>query len=931
MTNSTEYSSAPTHGRTSAPNSSVNGQPISAEVDPALTLLRFLRDQLGLTGAKDGCSSGHCGACTVIIDGKAQRACLVKMRKADGAVVETIEGLARDGHLHPLQEALIANNAVQCGFCSPGIILSAKALLDHNAAPTAEEIRKTLTQNRNLCRCTGYVNIIKAIQDAANRMAEGRDDPPAAETVNATVLRRDGVALVTGSTRFADDYYPAGALCGKVRWADHPHAELIAVDTSEAEAVPGVVAVLTARDVPGRNAFGLVIADQPVLAGDVVRYIGDAIAVVFAESAEAAETARDRIRVEYRLLPGVFTPHAAAAAAAPCLHPDGNLLKEMRVRRGDIETAFAGCAAIVERDYTTPFVEHAFLEPESGLGIPDADGGITVKLASQAAWDSRRELAMILDLPVNKVRVVQLPIGGAFGGKTDVLLERFLALGALKTGRTVKITLTREESLRTHAKRHASWIHIKVGADADGRILALQDKVLLDAGAYASSSAAVMVAGCVTNTGPYFVPNLDLHAQAWYTNNVIGGAMRGFGAPKIAFAVECALDELAHVLGIDPLEFRLRNALDVGLPNVVDHVQEPGVVTIKETIRAAQEAFRQTVVPQPEGNKRIGVGVACMMKTVGVGKNVPESAGAIVEMDAHGDCKVLTGYCDMGQGANPLLLGLTAAELDLPPERVQVILPDTDLSPSAGPTGGSRQTFLMGNAVVAAARMLRSELSHRAADALGAEPDDIRIRGDQLVDSVTGQQLPLAALGERFATEYRYHAPATDALPLEVNSQYGTPEFKSRRTNWCYDFGTAISIVEVDVTTGAVRLLKHIAVYDVGKALNPEAIIGQIHGAVVMMMGYALSEEFVVKDGINLTDSLHKCKLPTADQTPEIIPVVLEIPHPDGPHGAKGFSEAPTVNVAPAIINAIYDAVGVRITSLPATREKVLAALRSSA
>ncbi len=905
----------------------VNDRQVSACVSPDLSLLRFLRDTLGLTGTKDGCSTGHCGACTVIVNGKAQRACLLKMGKLAGATVETIEHLDENGALHPLQEAFIANNAVQCGFCTPGMIMSAKVLLEKEPEPSEQEIKKTLTTNRNLCRCTGYVNIIKAIQDAAPYVAENRTIPPRPETSNATALRRDAVKLVTGKQQFGDDIQLEGMLYGKVRWTDHASAEILSVDTGAAEAMPGVAAVLTAKDVPGRNLFGLVTADQPVFVTDRVRYIGDPIAVVFAETLEIAAAARDAIRVEYNVLPGVYTPFEAAAPDAPQLHPGGNLLKEMRVTRGDVEAAFAQCAAVVEQDYTTPFVEHAFIEPESGLGIPDPDGGITVQFGSQAAWDARRELAAILDLPVDKVRVMQLPVGGAFGGKTDVCIERFLALGALKTRRPVKLTYTREESMRAHAKRHASWIHVRVGADASGRILALEDKVVLDAGAYASSTSAVLVSGCVTNTGPYFIPHLNLHAQAWYTNNVIGGAMRGFGAPKIAFAVECALDELARKLNMDPLEFRYLNALDVGLPNVVDHVQEPGIVTIKETIRAAQEELRRTVIPQAREGKRIGVGTACMQKTVGVGKNVPESAGAIVELDSEGFCKVLTGYCEMGQGANPLLAGLAQRELDLPLDRIEVILPDTRLSPSAGPTGGSRQTFIMGNAVISAAGDLRQQLKYRAADALGAEPDAIRLDGNRLVDTDSGRELPLSALGERFAVEARYHTSATDPQPLTIESKWGTAEFTSRRTNWLYDFGTAVSIVEVDVKTGDVKLLKHIAVYDVGKALNPAAIEGQIHGAVAMMMGYALSEEFVVKDGINLTDSLHKCRIPTADQTPEIVSVVLEIPCADGPHGAKGFSEAPTVNVAPAIINAIYDAVGVRITSLPATRAKILAAL----
>ncbi len=907
----------------------VNGQTVTAEVPADLSLLRFLREELRLTGAKDGCSSGHCGACTVIVNGKAQRACLLKMGKLHGASVETIEGLAQDGVLHALQEAFIAHGAVQCGFCTPGMIMSAQALLKRNPTPSQAEIRRTLTLNHNVCRCTGYVRIVRAIQDAARHIEAGQPYPETPETSNATQLRRDAINLASGRTQFADDIVLPDMLHGKVRWADHPYAHILAVDTSAAAAVPGVVTVLTARDVPGRNAFGRVIPDQPAFADDVVRYIGDPVACVFAETAAAAEEACRLVRVDYEVLPGVFSPEAAAHPDAPRLHERGNLLKEVRVHRGHVDEAFAHCAVVVEDSYTTPFVEHAYLEPEAGLALPDKDGGVTLLVPTQAAWDDRRELAAILALPREMVRVKQLPIGGAFGAKGDVHLHRFLALGALRTGRPVKMTLTREESLRTHAKRHASKMHVKLGADANGKLQAIQTHVVLDGGAYASTSGGILEAGCVINTGPYFAPNLELHGQVWYTNNIIGGAMRGFGAPKIAFAIESALDDLAHRLGLDPFELRLRNALDVGLPNVVDHVQEPGVVTIKQTILAARQALQQIKIPRAEGTKRIGIGVASMTKTVGVGRGTSETAGAIVELDAEGMCHVHSGYCEMGQGALPMLLGLVTAELGLPPERVHVLLPDTSLAPETSPSTASRQAFMTGNAAVLAARELRTELSHRAADSLDARPDDIRVDGAFLVDSASGRRMPLVALGERFTVEQQYRPPATEALPPGGQSTWGTPDFRSRSTNWCYDYGTHVAIVEVDTATGVVRVLKYIAVHDVGKALNRTAIEGQIEGGVMMGLGYALSEEFIVQNGINLTDSLHKCRLPMADQAPEIISVILEIPHPLGPLGAKGFAEAPTVPVAPAILNAIYDAVHVRITSLPATPEKVLAGLRA--
>ncbi len=907
----------------------VNGQAVTRTVPADLNLLQFLRDELGLTGAKDGCSSGHCGACTVIVESKAQRACLLRIGKLNGAHVETIEGLAADGSLHALQEAFIAHGAVQCGFCTPGMIMSAAALLKRNPAPSVEDIRRTLTQNHNICRCTGYVRIIAAIADAARHLAEGRAYPASPETANATQLRRDAVGLVSGRTRFADDITLPNMLWGKVRWADHPHARVLNVDAVEASAVPGVVIVLTARDVPGRNAFGRVIPDQPAFAQDVVRYIGDPVACVFAETLAAAEEACQLIKVDYEVLAGVFSPEAAARPDAPRLHERGNLLKEARVRRGDADEALAGCEFVVEGEYTTPFVEHGYLEPESGLALPDDDGGVTLLVPTQAAWDDRRELAAILALPREKVRVKQLPIGGAFGAKGDVHLHRFLALGALRTGRPVKITLTREESLRTHAKRHASRMRVALGADCDGKLQAIRTRVILDGGAYASTSGGILEAGCVINTGPYFAPNLDLHGQVWYTNNIIGGAMRGFGSPKIAFAVESSLDELARKVGLDPFEIRLRNALDVGLPNVVDHAQEPGVVTIKQTILAAREAFAALEIPSSQGTKRIGVGVASMTKTVGVGRGTTETAGAIVELSADGVCHVYSGYCEMGQGALPMLVGLINEELGIPAARVRVLLPDTSVAPETSPSTASRQAFMTGNAVVLAARELRAELNHRAADALDAEPGNIVLDGAFLVDTVSGRRMPLSAFGERFVVERQYNPPSTEALPPGGQSAWGAPDFRSRPTNWCYDYATHVAVVEVDTVTGAVRVLKYIAAHDVGKALNPTAIEAQIEGGVMMGLGYALSEEFIVQDGINLTDSLHKCHLPSADRTPEIISVVLEIPHPLGPLGAKGFAEAPTVPVAPAILNAIYDAVGVRIKSLPATPDKVLAGLRA--
>ncbi len=908
----------------------INGQEVRAQVPPDVSLMRFLRDQMGLTGAKDGCATGHCGACTVIVNGKATRSCLARMSKVEGAQVETIEGLAQDGYLHPIQESFVEHGAAQCGFCTPGMIMSAKVLLDANPSPTADEIKKTLTQNNNLCRCTGYVSIIAAIQSAAEKMATGAAPGlaiPAEGQPKVSVPVRDAVAKVTGTTRYGADITMEGMLHGKILWADHPHAEILGIDTQGAEAMEGVALVLTARDVPGKNQCGNVIRDQPAIAGDKVRYRGDSVAAVFAETREIAEAAVEKIRVDHQVLPGVFSPEEAARPDAAKVHEKGNLLHHAKIERGDVEAAFAQCAVVTEGTFTTPFIEHAFLEPESGIALPNDDGGVTLQMGTQCAFDDRTQLSEILDLPEEKIRVIQIAQGGSFGAKEDFILQQHLALGALLSGRPVKMVLTREESLRVHVKRHPATMRFRTGADAEGRLLAIEAEVTLDSGAYTSLGIDVLENTLVFGAGPYYVPNLKLEGWAWYTNNVLCGAMRGFGVNQVAFALEQQIDILARALDIDPFEFRLINGLDVGLPSAADHVMEKGVVAVKETIQAARDAFERVELPPPGDGKRIGVGVASAVKNIGFGHGLPESAGAIVELDASGSVLLRATQHEYGQGARAGLVQLVADELGVPLEDIEFIGPDTALTPPTGPTTASRQTFMTGNAVVEACRALREEVFAHASEILEAAPQQLQLRQDQVVDPESGRAVPLSELGERFVVEHRYTPPPSMPLLEGEPSHYGQPDFESRPTHWCYSYSTQVAIVEVNPDTGDVKVLTVISANDVGKAINRQVIEGQIEGGVVMGVGYALSEEYVIEEGINLTDTLRKCRIPTADKTPEIIPAIVEVPHPDGPQGAKGFAEAPYLSTAPAIMNAIYDAVGVRISSLPADKKKVKAAL----
>jgi aldehyde oxidoreductase len=908
----------------------VNGEPVRARVPPDLSLMRFLRDWLGLTGTKNGCDAGHCGACTVVLDGRAVRSCLVKMAKVDGAQVQTVEGLAQEGDLHPLQYAFVKHGASQCGYCTPGMLMTAKALLDQNPDPSADEIKAALTRGRNLCRCTGYVNIIGAIQAAARMLQRGERPETNAwggGSGDGAILPEDALDHVTGKTEFAGDIAVDGMLHGKVLWAAHPHARILDVDTSEAERMYGVEIVITAEDIPGINQAGLLVRDQPAIADDKVRFIGDPVAVVFADEPRIAEQALDRIRVEYEILPGVFSPQEAARPNAARIHSKGNLACELEITRGDVDEAFERCAVVVEDQYTTPWIEHGFLEPESGIAFPTPDGGVVLKIGTQAAFSDRSQLSEILGLPEEKVRVVQLPVGGAFGGKEDLVLHQHLALGALLTGRPVKMVLSRPESMRVHVKKHPAWMHYKLGADREGHLLALKADIVIDTGAYMSNGHKVLMNMVEFAAGPYYIPNLHVQGKAWHTNNVIGGAMRGFGANQVAFAVEQQIDGIARQLDIDPFEIRRVNALDAGLPTAADQILPEGLITVKQTLDAAEEALAAKPIPTARSGRRIGIGVASGVKPVGFGRQACESAEAVIELDSSGRLVLKHSQHTLGQGTKGALLRLVTGEFAFPPEQIEIVGPDTAVTPPTGATTASRQTFLTGNATLKACHALKEHLLARAAELLDQDPKELVLHGDRVLEPRSGRAVELASLGESFVERERYTARPTTPFP-EGESRYGAEDFESRFSHWCYTCCTQVAVVEVDMETGAAKVLKVISANDLGKVINRQAVEGQIYGGVVQGLGYALSEEFVIQNGFNQTCSLRSIGIPAADSTPEIVPVLLEVPHPDGPWGAKGFAEAPILPTAPAITNAICDAVGVRVTDLPATPERVLSGLR---
>jgi len=897
----------------------VNGSSYQVEVGPKTTLLEVLRDELHLTGTKNGCGQGHCGTCTVIVDGKAVRSCIYKASRANGARVETIEGLVENGELHPLQKAFIEHGAVQCGFCTPGMIMAAKALLDTNPHPTDEEIKDAL--KRNLCRCTGYTRIIQAIRGAAEGKAP---QLPMTETpltaVGRPVPRPDARAKVTGEATFAADLYLEGMLHAKVLRSEYPHARILRVDTSRAKALPGVVAVLTADDVPGAKNHGLVIPDWPVLAYDKVRYVGDAIALVAAETEEVAEQALELIQVDYEPLPVVTSPQQALAPDAPLVHDGGNLLKHIQVRKGDAEQGFAEADVIVERGYRTPRQEHAFMEPEAGVAAIDEEGKITVYVGSQIPFDDRRQIAASLAIPEEKVRVKATQVGGAFGGKEDVSVQIHAALLAQATGRPVKLVFTREESLIVHPKRHATTIRLKTGATSDGTLTAVQAEIYGDAGAYASLSEHVMTRAATHATGPYDVPNVEIDCYAAYTNNVPAGAFRGFGVPQSAFAVESQMDILAEKLGLSPFEIRRKNALRIGSVTATGQVLRESVGLL-ETIARVEEEVQSSKfkVQSSKSEIRRGWGVACAYKNVGLGGGAADRAGAEVELTDDGRAIVRAGAAEVGQGLVGVLALVAAEELGLPYDQVEVLVADTDRTLDGGPTTASRQSFITGNAARLAAKRVREALAEVASGELDAPPDrlvfeDGRVHAGEKSISLAEAVALAKGEGREVRASVVYEAPETAPLG-EVGDMH-----------FAFGYATQAALVEVDTDSGQVEVLKVIAAHDVGRALNPLAVAGQIEGGVVMGIGIALQEEFVMEEGIPKTTSLARYKIPSIKRTPEIVSIIVEDKASEGPYGAKGIGEIPSIPTAPAIINAIYNATGVRLYSLPATPKKVLAA-----
>ncbi len=961
----------------------VNGRKVRRAARPHQRLLDLLRDDLGLTGTKEGCGAGECGTCSVFVDGRLMKSCLLPAAKADGCRVETVEGLPKAaGGMTAVQRAFHRTGASQCGFCIPGMVMAATAALRENPRAGIGEIKERL--GGNICRCTGYSKIFEAALLARDALAAGAggdaaldaDDPVGDSFIGHSTRRVDAPGKVTGRLRYAADMVMPGMLHMRVLRSPHAHAEIRSIDTAAAEALPGVACVVTADDVPGVDGFGVFTNDQPVLARGRVRHVGEAVAAVVADDAVTAGRALALVRVDYAPLPAVFDPEEAMAPGAPVLHahaPD-NVVKRIPIRKGDTDRGFAEADLVVERDYATQQVEHAYLEPEAGLAHVDHDGVVTVVSPSQNITHHRRMLARILDRPVGKVRCAMSPVGGGFGGKEDMVYQGILALAAIKADAPVRLVYTREESIVSTAKRHPARIALRMGLKADGRITAVSMRMVSDGGAYGMSTEGVMRKAAILGCGPYAIPNVRVDTVGVYTNNTPSGAFRTFGAMQGQFATESHMDLCAQRLGMDPLEFRRINMMrdgasthtrqrlgSVSLGRVLDAVEkasgwEPGPPSARGPRRGdthgdgtrapcdlgARLRGRANGDGRPAGNGHAGGGANGNGRAPGArkvrGRGVAaawygiartatiDRAGAWAELDDGGTAKVVTGVTEIGEGILTLLAQVAADELGVRPQDVTLGDNDTARTPEAAHAGATRQTYMVGNAVALACRDARARLDREIAAHWGVDPGTIR--------AFNGRVWSEGSAREATMEEAVDICKGRGTVPVGSGSytSHGTgldPVDGSGSPWQAYVFGAQVAEVEVDTATGEVQVLGVWAAHDVGRAINPRGVEGQIEGGIVQGLGQALMEDYRLVDGHTTTHGLAKYILPTSLDIPEIHPVIVEDPDPLSPLGAKGIGEPALLPTAPAIANAIHDAVGVRIGALPATPEKVLGALRA--
>ena len=905
---------------------SVNGRNVEVAVSGARRLSRVLRDDLGLTGTKVGCDAGDCGACTVLLNGDPVCACLTAAGQVEGCEITTVEGLSQRAPVYGrLQQSFLSHGAAQCGACTPGMLVAATALLERNPAPAENEVMDAI--GGVLCRCTGYRKIITAIVEAGENPVVIAS-PAAGASVGTRMVRLDGQHKVDGSEIFGADETPVGTLGVRAIRCPYPRARFQFGGFEQFVADhPGVVLVLTAKDVPGVDCYGVIpsYADQPVFAHREARFRGEAVAAVVGETDVLESLDLSKFPVCWQELPPLKTIDDATAADAPRIHAnrEGNVLVRGRVVCGDVEKALAESDFAVEGEYETGFVEHAYIEPEAGFARRVGDQ-IEIQACTQSPYMDRADIAKILGIAPEQVRIIPTAVGGGFGSKLDLSVQPFVALAAWKLGKPVRMVYSRNESIISTTKRHPAHMRLRAGATREGKITALDFTADFNTGAYSSWGPTVAGRVPVHASGPYRVPHYRALTRAVHTNIVPAGAFRGFGVPQAAIAQEQLYDDLADRVGIDRLEFRILNALDEGTPTVTGQVLGEGV-GIRACFEALRPRWKGSRTEAAEFNARAarplrrGVGVAGMWYGCG-NTSLPNPSTVRIGLKRDGRIALHQGAVDIGQGSNTIVAQICADALRVPISQFDLVSGDTSITPDCGKTSASRQTFVTGKAAHMAGSKLRAAIlkTAGACDCAAIEFADggVTVIEDGKKKLLPLTELPLDSYGYVITCEATFDPPTS---PLDENGQ-GSPYA-------VFGFGAHLAEIEVDIELGTVRVLKVTAAHDVGRAINPTLVEGQIEGGVAQGLGMALMEEFFPGKGENLHDYL----IPSAGDIPPIGSILIEDPSSIGPFGAKGIGEQAVIPTAPAILNAIYDAIGVRIHKVPATPDRVRAAILAKA
>ena len=899
----------------------LNGQACSIASNPVTRTSDVLREELGLTGTKVGCDAGDCGACTILIDGEQRFACLTAAGQLEGCDVQTVEGLAKDGKLSPLQQAFHRYGAAQCGICTPGMLMAAQSLLNVKPNPSREEVEDAL--GGVLCRCTGYSKIVAAVLEASG--TETQELPADADSGFGSRTRKvDGEPKLLGTEIYGADTAPDDSLWMRVVRSPHPRATFVLPSPEKIiEENPGLMRILTWQDVPGNNGFGIYphIKDQPVLAKDQVRYRGEAVAALIGNQKSIEAVTDDDLGIEWVPQDAIESYESALEGKiSPVqeIHED-NLLARGFLKKGDAESVYEQSLIKAQGTWETSYVEHAYIEPEAGYAVKRGQR-LELFVSTQTPYMDRDEVAQVLGIGPDQVRIIPSAVGGGFGGKLDCSVQPLLAVAAWILEKPIRCTFTRPESLASSTKRHPAKMKASASCDKDGSLTSLSFEGDFNTGAYASWGPTVADRVPIHCSGPYFVPNILAKTRALLTNGPPSGAFRGFGVPQSAIAHEALMDSLAEQTGIDPLEFRLKNALRKGQKTGSGQLLENSVGQA-ECLEALQSRWQEWRKASEEFNNhseiiKRGVGIGCCWYGCG-NTSMSNPSTMRVGINSEGTITLYNGAMDIGQGANTIMIQICAEALGLPASSFQFIMGDTDLTADAGKTSASRQAFVSGRASQLAGEHLRTQIIHLAE----AEEDaNLRLDGSTLwVQDKNGEHSILLSdllprtNGDVLVGEGTFDPPTTKLDENGQGSPYAT-----------YGFGAHIAEVEVDLKLGTTRVLRLAAAHDVGKTVNPTQVEGQIQGGVAQGLGMALMEEYVQ----GVTENLHDYLIPTVGDMPDIEILLIEDPEPLGPFGAKGIGEHALIPTAPAILGGIRQATGVSIHRIPATPDRVLQAIQ---